>query len=148
MTRAFNTELRYGIHKETQKKLEAFMLFPKEQHWIDMVKANIQEFPVPNQRRIGKLKSKHPDLGAMMSGCRSNVVISYAPPGFIEYRKSIYAYHIYQFIRNDHTKIEITAYFDPKKRSKERVLHEVEQVLDKVTFGVKYTEYFHHSLGN
>ena len=138
---------RYGIHKESDKTIEVFMLCPKTQHNIDFIKENLCKFKQPNKQKINQVKRKHPNMPAMMKNCKSSDIKSYAKPGFIEYRNAVYCYHLYQFIRNDHSKIEITAVFNSKKRSKKSVMHELEQVIDRVTWGIPHVPYYEHSLG-
>lgn len=137
---------RYAIHKETDCKEEAFMLFPKKPHFIEIIHENLQTFKKPSEAQIKRIKSRHPDISAMMASCRNSEIKTYAKPDFIQYRNAVYVHHLYQFVRNNHSKLEITAVFNSKRRTKEAVEHELKQILDKATDGVRHEDYFSHSL--
>lgn len=147
MTRPLETgSTRYGIHKETDQKTEVFMLFPKKYDWFEVVRGNLKTFKKPSQEMINFIRRNHPDVSAMLKSLRNSEVISYAESGFIQYRNSIYVHHAYQFVRNDHSKIEIAAAFNPKRRSRAAVERELRQIMEKATSGVPHVDYFHHSL--
>ena len=122
------------------------MLFPKKYDWFEVVRENLKTFKKPSQEMINFIRRNHPDVSAMMANSRSSEIKSYAEPGFIQYRNSIYVHHAYQFVRNDHSKVEIAAAFNPKRRSRVAVERELKLVLERVTSGVPHIDYFHHSL--
>lgn len=137
---------RFGIHKETNKMLEVFMLFPKRMEFIDELKGNISAMPLPARKQLGKYLSKYPNVSRMMSRCRSGDVKTYASPGFVVYRNSIYAHHLYDFVRNDHVKIEITAMYDPKRRNRTAVMKDCINILEKVAAKIPHDSCLKHSL--
>jgi len=139
-------QYKYAVHKETDCSVESFCFIRKNYTDIDLVMSRLRDFPKPPQRKINRILHENPNVSAAISSFKSNHVKSYAKPEFVSYRRSLYLVHVYQFVNNDHCKIEISTPFDPKVRPKDSVTREMVQVLEKLTFGIPHVNCLKHSL--
>lgn len=139
-------ENRYAIHKSTEFKTELFMLFPKSKGLVDLLYSNLSTFIEPSLRKTEDLKKKFPNISAERANYKNNENITYGKNGFISYRKGLYYYHTYQFVRNGYSKFEIASMYDPTQRTKKNVLNELLNIIQKATFGIPHESCTEHSI--
>ncbi|MCX6808008.1 MAG: hypothetical protein NTZ80_04425 [Patescibacteria group bacterium] len=108
----------YGVHRQSLHKFEGFILIKKCREYVDYVMENLEGFTKATQKEINRIKSKRPDVSMALASFKSNDEQTYADVGFIKFRKSIYLYHVYDFIDKPYFKVEVTAISNVKKRSK------------------------------
>ena len=137
---------RYATHKETPHKKEVFMLFPKEKEYIEKLYQDLRKFSEPSLERIKKHKRCYPNISAEIANYKSNEKTSFGKSGFILYRKAIYHFHVYQFVDNNYSKIEVAGMYDPKQRKGENVLNELLNIIEISTERIPNENCMEHSI--